>query len=1223
MHARTDGDAGAAPLEPLRWRELPLDGRVLIEASAGTGKTWNIGLVYLRLLVERGLGVERILVTTFTEAAAQELRERLRRRIVEAERWLQQPDALAAAAAQATADADVDALPAWLAAQCAGPERTNEVLRRIQLARADFDRAPVSTIHAWCQRVQRDYPLEAGAAFRVEGLVDEGDLLRECVEDFWRRRYLEGEVDPSEHGVLGDGPESLLRDLITIAGCGAENLLAADGLQALPAALGVLREPGIVDELRALARDRSLYASRKTRLCKGLENVASAIDAPEGPEAMMQVLAKALDDRFDDDAIDEQQGAGPSLRLRDHARVQQLQQLRALLKNRDGLARGRVLAAAADECRAEMRARARRRNVLTFSMLIDGVHARLCGEHADARFAERLFEAFPAALIDEFQDTDQRQYAIFDRIYRDAGGEPRGTLVMIGDPKQAIYAFRGGDIAAYLRASAQTRARYSLATNHRSASALVGALNALYGGRGGFGHAGIDYQPVRAGERANATPWTIDRAPVAAPLLLHAFRGDAVNRKGEPIDTLGELEELALDDCAERIAAQLMDPRQRIGDRRLQPGDIAVLVPTNAQVRALRERLVQRRVPCVGGGRGSVFDGEVAGELERVLAGVLAAEDEGAVRGALSTRLLGAGFVDFEAWRADAEAFERELERFARWRALARSRGVLALVGELVALRGSVLLAATGGERSLTDLRHLGELLAERQPREQGLEGLFAWYAKMRREGGDGEQDAEDARQLRIESDAARVQLLTVHAAKGLEYGIVYLPLAWRVMSRTGKHAPKVLRFHDDEGNLCVDVGSAEFATHLARHHREDLDERLRLLYVAMTRAVHALHVYWVERKTFLADGEPSDAGACEVAAIDLLLAQAQRRLGLAPGEASLAGLAARLEGVAIAPPLVDAGTVYVAPAPRLHEYATQSPLPALRTFEWQHSFSAIARGATVAAAVEAGAADEGGEADPDIALEPAGDDPRLLVLQPLRGPRFGDAVHRMFEIATPVPLWPAQRGLVARELMARALRIPSATDADLVEEVARMVDRSRQADLGEGLRLADVGVEARVSEFEFQLPLRQVAVARMRALCAEHGHADAVPATLEAQRLNGMLAGFVDLVFEWRGRYHVLDYKTNWLGADVAGYRGAGLEAAMRAHHYPLQALLYSVAVHRYLRQRLRGYEPQRHLGESWYLFVRALGLAPAAGVWRRQWPPALIEALDALFAGATGQGA
>lgn len=1201
----------------LRWRELPLDGRVLIEASAGTGKTWTIGVVYLRLLLERGLGVERILVTTFTEAAAQELRERLRRRLAETEQWLQHPAELEAAGAHAAATGEVDSLPAWLAGQAGDPERARQALRRIQLARADFDRAPIATIHALCQRIQREFPLEAGAAFRSERLVDEAELLHECVEDFWRRRYFERGLDPGEHGVLDEGPESLTRDLHAIAGSGAAAVLDADGKDALDAALEGLQAPGIVRDLRGLSEDAGLFARSNAALRTCLRAIADVLETARR-EALAKELAGAFSKCFDDDWVDAQQGPRPATRLRAHPLIRRLIALAPLLGWHKTFARGRVLAAAHAECIAQVRERAQRRGVKTFSMLIDGVHERLCGE-SGAQLAARLFEAFPAALIDEFQDTDQRQYAIFDRIYRTADDAPRGTLVMIGDPKQAIYGFRGGDIAAYLRAAAQAGLRHALGTNHRSATALVGALNALYGGDGGFGRAAIDYRAVAAAGRADQSPWTIDGEPVAEPLLLHAFRCDATDsKKGKPLEALGALEELALDDCAARIAAQLMDGRQRIGGRRVLPGDIAVLLPTNRHVLALRERLVRRGVPCVGSGRGSVFDGEVAAEFERVFAGVLAADDEGAVRAALSTRLLGARFAEFEAWRTDAASFERELERFARWRALARSRGVLALVADLLAQRGAGLLAAQGGERCVTDLRHLGELLAERQPQEQGLEGLFAWFARMRSDGGDGEHDAGDARQLRIESDAARVQLMTVHAAKGLEFPIVYLPLAWRIAMRAGNFAPKVLRFHDDAGRLVVDVGSAGFATNLARHHREDLDERLRLLYVAMTRAVHALHVYWVQRKSFPGEGDPPDERACDVAAIDLLVAQAQRRLGVAPGEGGLHALASRLEGVALVDVPAPAAAMYEPPAPPPRTYATRTPLPALRAFEWQHSFSAIARGATAAAFAEAGAADEVAAAVDLAEPESSGDDPRLVALQALRGPRFGDAVHRMFELATPGPLWPVQRALVARELHARGFRLSPADGVDLLEQVARMVERSRGADLDGGLRLADIAHEARVSEFEFQLPLRHVTIARLRAVCAAHGVADAVPATLEAQRLNGLLAGFVDLVFEWRGRYHVLDYKTNWLGADLAGYRDAGLDAAMRTHHYPLQALLYSVAVHRYLRRRLRGYSPAQHLGDSWYVFVRAVGLAAGAGVWRRRWPVALIEALDELFAGA-----
>ena len=1180
----------ATALPPLDWRAMPLHGRVLIEASAGTGKTWNIGVIYLRLLLERGLRVEQILVTTFTDAAAQELRERLRRRLVEAERLLE-------AAARDAASADP--LESWLAALCPDADSTRLALRRIQLARSDLDRAPVSTIHALCQRIQRDYPLQSGAAFADDQLFDEQQLMRECVEDFWRRRYLAGAVDPREAELLlKDGPEGLLRDLGGLANS-VDARIEAGGLAELERALGVLRTDASIAELRRLAGDKSLYAPRKTALSNRLGKIADALqNDDEG------ALASALDKTFEPDAILEQQAPGSTDPLHAHPSIQALQALRPLLGLRDVLVRGEVLAAAAQACRDELPRRARQRHVLTFSMLIDAVHQRLCGEHADELLADRLFEAFPVALIDEFQDTDQRQFAIFERIYRE-----RGTLVMIGDPKQAIYSFRGGDIAAYLRAGEQAGQRFSLSTNHRSSRALVEALNAWYGHtEGGFGQLPIRYQPVAPAGKADQQPYTVDGQPVAQPLVLHPFRGEAVDMK-----SLGGLEALALDDCANRIAELLNDPGQAIGGRPVTPGDVAVLLSTNSQVVALRQRLVARGVPCVGSGRGNIFAGEVARELALVLYAVLHADDDQAVRGALATTLLGATLEQFHAWQAQPAAFERELERFEAWRALVRSRGVLALVGELLAARATALLALPEGERVLTDLRHLGELLAAEEGAQQGLDGLYAWLQEMRREGSDGDAEAADERQLRIESDARRVQLLTIHASKGLEFPIVFLPLAWRIRSQNGSYAPKLLRYHDDAGRRCVDLGSAHFVEHRARHFREELEERLRLLYVALTRAVHAVHVYWVDRGP-LPDG---DAQAWEWAAIDLLLEQARQKLALPAGEASLDAMAAALGGMQLAAPFADSFTRYRPPTETPAPRATQQPLPQLRPFQWLHSFSGLIRHAATliedsGSADETGAEEPASEADDDI------EDGRLLALYPLRGPRFGDAVHQVFELAQPGPLWPEQRQLLHRQLAAQAVAAPHLAHEEALERVGRMIDRARQADLGGGLRLLDLAPDQRIAEFEFQFPVRQVPLAALRRLCAAHGHADALPASLDATTLNGMLTGFADLIFARDGRFHVLDYKTNWLGARLRDYQGESLAAAMATHHYPLQALLYTVALHRYLRQRMDGYTAERHLGESWYLFVRALGLAPGLGVWRRRWPAALIEALDHAFAGA-----
>lgn len=1189
-----------AALPALDWRRMPLQGRILIEASAGTGKTWNIGLIYLRLLLERDLRVEQILVTTFTDAAAQELHERLRRRLVEAERLLE------SAPVERAGD---NSLESYLAMLCPDADSRRHALRKIQLARTDLDRAPVSTIHALCQRIQRDYPLESGAAFANDKLFDEQQLQRECVEDFWRRRYLAGEVDPREAALLlRDGPEGLLRDLGGLANS-TDAQIEAGGLGGLERQIAVLRSEATLAELQRLAGDKSLYGSRKTALANRLGKVAAALR--NGDE---EQLAAALDKTFEPDNVLEQEAPESVGTLNDHPLIRALQALRPLLQWRAVFTRGAVLAEAAQACREEMPRRARQRRVLTFSMLIDAVYERLCGADANGRpaddvLADRLFEAFPVALIDEFQDTDQRQFAIFDRIYRG-----RGTLVMIGDPKQAIYSFRGGDIAAYLRAGEQAGQRFSLGSNHRSARALVEAMNAWYGHTdGGFGHPQIRYQQVVAAGKADDEPYTIDGEPAARPLVIHPFRGDAKDKRGHPLKALGELEALALDDCANRITELLNDPLQQIGGQRVTPGDIAVLLSTNNQIVALRTRLIARGVPCVGSGRGNIFAGEVARELALVLYAVLHPDDDQAVRGALATCLLGATLEQFNALQARPAAFERELERFEAWRTLARTRGVLALIDALLAVRATALLALPEGERVLTDLRHLGELLAAEEGSRQGLDGLYAWLLDMRQEGGDGDAEAADERQLRIESDARRVQLLTIHASKGLEFPIVFLPLVWRIGDRTGVRSPKLLRYHDASGRRCVDLGSMDFIEHRGRHFREELEERLRLLYVALTRAVHAVHVYWADRGPL----PGGDALAWEWAAIDLLILQAQRKLGLAEGEASLEAMAEALGGIRLSAPFADNVIRYQAPIEAPSPRATQAPLPVPRPFQWLHSFSGLTRYAAAAVVVDdSGAADEIGMAESAaMADEPveAAEDTRLLSLYPLRGPRFGDAVHQVLELAGPGLVWPEQRQLLHSQLTAQAVTVNS----EALERVGKMIDRARQADLGDGLRLIDVSAEHRIVEFEFQFPVQQVPLARLRQLCVAHGQPGVVPASLDAMTLNGMLTGFADLIVAWDGRFHVLDYKTNWLGARLHDYQGSSLDDAMAEHHYPLQALLYTVALHRYLRQRMDGYTAERQLGDSWYLFVRALGLAPGLGVWRHRWPVTLIEALDDAFAG------
>jgi exodeoxyribonuclease V beta subunit len=457
---------------------------------------------------------------------------------------------------------------------------------------------------------------------------------------------------------------------------------------------------------------------------------------------------------------------------------------------------------------------------------------------------------------------------------------------------------------------------------------------------------------------------------------------------------------------------------------------------------------------------------------------------------------------------------------------------------------------------------------------------------------------------VRKASDAGAVRIMTLHAAKGLEFPVVFLPLAWRVATRDGQHEPKVPRFHDAEGRLCMDVGSSEFVDNLEHHFAEDLRERQRLLYVAMTRAKSALHVYWADR------GVPADAAAWEVPAVDILLRQAMEKSSLTFGEADLPALARKLGGMAVIDAAVRSDAKRFAAEVAQTDFTPRSPLPVLRPFEWLHSFTGITR-RRIAEDADAAAADESEVAVPDSdATAAQAEHPELLALDAFRGRRFGDAVHKALEQSG---MRPVERSVLLAGLAAEGL---DAENPEAGESLLRMLERARESDLGNGLRLMDLPVHERVAEFGFQFPIA-ASLHELRASCAAHGFADIWPAHLRAQELRGMLTGFADLVFVHAGRYHVLDYKTNRLGTRLSDYADSALDAAMSEHFYPLQALLYTVALHRYLRGRLRDYSPERHLGESVYLFLRGVGLAPGAGVWRRRWPAKLILDLDDVFAG------
>ena len=1109
-------------------------GPLLIEASAGTGKTYTIAGLVLRLLLERSsLTISNILVTTFTELATAELRGRIRDLL---------RDALAGFQAGKSEHELIGQILRKYPAHQAASARLKDAL-------ASFDEAPIYTIHGFCQRVLAEQAFETGTLYDPELITDERDLLREVTWDFWRRNFYVNDSLGVLLAIQGKiTPKKLLSDL--------EELVKNPTLTILP-------------------KDLPSSAEAAQRVNEALDQVHN--DWPESAGGIQAFFAKPkwakksysppLLARMLDDLQRATAGEGASARQFESIERLATDYISEGLRKGSSLPDNPIFATAqdfadraADFCAAlraefhawapnELQRRKQAQNVLAFQDLLSRLDDALRGP-GGADLAQSIREKYRAALVDEFQDTDPVQDAIFERIYRGSDA----TVALIGDPKQAIYAFRGADVFTYLNAAKRTERQYTLRTNWRSESPLVRAINAVFQREDSFLLDEIQFHPAEAAPRADEAPLLFDQQP-QRPFHIWTSSGQ--------------------EDLSEAVASEivrLLESDATLDGLKLEPGHFAVLTSTNAQAAEMQQALRIRRVPSVLYSSANVFTSREARELRDLLAAVVQPGNEKLVRAALCTDALGRTGNQIDEMSRDDAAWERELLRFQKDHAIWREHGFIQMLRHLASTHGvrPRLLGYPDGERRLTNFLQLIELLHTACVEHQlGMTGILKWLAQQM-QGGIIAPRIEY--ELRLESDEKAVRIITVHKSKGLEFDVVFCPYVWSdAKARQAFHDP------DADDRLTLDLAGGDL--HKARQQEEALAEALRLFYVALTRAKH--------RCTMVLHAKKS-RDKCAPAYL------------LGPDAAP----------VAASPEI--AITEVPAASDELYRPTGETAPPRLAARQFTGMIDRSWGSASFTRLISGREADE---FDEGPLLEPPADDeetaaPATGIHAFPKGTRAGTCLHEILERVDFASLTNLP------EIVARRLRAYSFEGFDqIVTDNLRALTALPLQSETDQFTLAGLPNEARMAELEFSFPIHGLTTAKLARVMQLPEVALRLE-RLQFQMVNGFMNGFIDLTFEQGGRFYFADWKSNWLGPTTKAYGPAAIATEMQRHFYTLQLCLYSVALHRYLRARKPDYDFDRHFGGGFYIFLRGLDPAqPKNGVHFQRLSRGFIEQLNRVF--------
>ena len=1200
--------AETIPLNPIT---LPLNQISLIEASAGTGKTYTIGSLYLRLLLKAGennfsrpLNVEEILVVTFTEMATEELKKKIRERITDA----------------------IDKLTAFVETKDKSAFKNDEFLtalyqdldifeaiHRLKLAEQNMDLAAIYTIHGFCRRMLMQYAFHSGIHFNLELIKDQSDLLVRFANEFWREHFYPLDFE-SANFIATElvSPANVLS--LLKADLGKDLQVEIENKQALSVSMQIflqqylgeyfkdikalkrfwLESAGKISELiteelnkdyeKGEPKSLSRRSYNTSRLAKWIDQVNAWANDPRD-----YVLNETLMSYFTQSALDEkgEEGASPFIA----PIFTELEECANALISPD-LLRRVILYHYRQSLQQKLLDYKLNHQEKSFDDLLHLFCEALQGAQGD-ELAEMIRFQYPFAMIDEFQDTDSQQYAIFSKIYRD-NPEKNTGFIMIGDPKQAIYRFRGADIFTYLKASDEAQSRFELTKNYRSEKHLVDGVNALFD----FPQSPFIYQNINftaVDSRDDHLRFYLNGKAEPA-YRFYLTKSDKVNKT-----EMAKICAISIQHWLKSAAENQAVFQNEDTCKTLQPANIAVLVKNRYEAADVIQELQKLGIASVYlSDQSSVFDSHVAMELLRILKACLNVAER-PILNAIATALFGLNAANIHQIQQNEADWQRWADSFAQYQQTWQRQGILVMLHQILLEQGisERLLSQATGERDLTDFLHLAEILQQAATLHESEAALLSWFEKQIQ--GEGRQEA----QIRLESERQLVKIVSIHKSKGLEYDLVWLPFL-AVPSKNPTAGDMNVYYSKERDETLWDMENRN----LNALYEETFAEELRLLYVALTRAKYQMAFAlpaqfdkkWNALHYVLSQGEIGKEIALSAPKDTETLLQAFKEKMQDNVE-----ICAKPNLEAFPALSINTKNDELKAAEFTGNIEQDWRITSFTSIEQGHRQNYFAESAGKKHVVFDDTKDYDSQNSIEISTALLNENESNILDLP-RGKQVGTALHRHFENCYFSDL--------ANTEEIDKLRQSLQLDETFTEPLQNWLQQISHTPLSNeiGIALADLANKDCIKEMPFYLAIREhFDVDTFNRALKSHHHLLSEP--LQFEQIQGMVRGSIDLVFRHNGKYYLVDYKSNFLGSTLADYNQEALKKEMLHSHYDWQYLIYTLALHRYLQSVVPNYDYARDFGGVFYLFLRGMNGEPQSGVFYDRPSVELITELDGVF--------